>query len=320
MRISTEVAISAAAEALSPFVSDLTSRLADLDQIWSTQARLFTVKARTTIATTLHWERALVTVSLLFSHQRSFFSFLSSIHFVFPYCQKFAIVPVKLHRLHGFGLLPLALISSDLPSSRDHLRFHLSNRNHTTSFRTNRHDTTAGQSHLLIKPLARLNTCFCASIRQRSRWIANLALLAIHQTNIDRLLYIPIQTARFSKITSIFSTKNVETETPRRRKMTLSSKSLAGPGYIILNGVRVMNIIGFLAVIAASVVMLVKTSVSSKFFFFDAVTHVLTAVTSSKYWPDSIMMFDLANKAHSVLVGFRIFSLPQLLRAQLAPA
>jgi hypothetical protein len=65
--------------------------------------------------------------------------------------------------------------------------------------------------------------------------------------------------------------------------MTLSSKSLAGPGYIILNGIRVMNIIAFLAVIAASIVMLVKTSVSSKFFFFDAVTHVLTAITSSKY-------------------------------------
>jgi hypothetical protein len=29
--------------------------------------------------------------------------------------------------------------------------------------------------------------------------------------------------------------------------------------------------------------MLVKTSVASKFFFFDAVTHVLTAITSSKY-------------------------------------
>lgn len=65
--------------------------------------------------------------------------------------------------------------------------------------------------------------------------------------------------------------------------MALSSKSLAGPGYVILNGMRVMNIIGFLAVIAASVVMLVKTSVSSKFFFFDAVTHVLTAITSSTY-------------------------------------
>ncbi|KAF2771189.1 hypothetical protein EJ03DRAFT_268936, partial [Teratosphaeria nubilosa] len=60
--------------------------------------------------------------------------------------------------------------------------------------------------------------------------------------------------------------------------MTLSPKNLAGPGYIILNCIRAMNIIGLLAVIAASVVMLVKTSVASKFFFFDAVTHVLTAV------------------------------------------
>jgi len=65
--------------------------------------------------------------------------------------------------------------------------------------------------------------------------------------------------------------------------MTLSSKSLAGPGYIILNGIRAMNVVAFLAVIAASIVMLVKTSVASKFFFFDAVTHVFTAITSSKY-------------------------------------
>ena len=63
--------------------------------------------------------------------------------------------------------------------------------------------------------------------------------------------------------------------------MALSSKSLAGPGYIILNGIRVMNIVAFLAVIAASIVMLVKTSIASKFFFFDAVTHVLTAISSS---------------------------------------
>jgi hypothetical protein len=125
-------------------------------------------------------------------------------------------------------------------------------------------------------------------------------LLKMHQTNVGRLLYIPIQADRFNKITSIFTSKNVETETPRRRKMTLSSKSLAGPGYIILNGIRAMNIIGFLAVIAASVVMLVKTSVSSKFFFFDAVTHVLTAVTSSKYTSGSTIMIDRANKLHSV--------------------
>ena len=122
----------------------------------------------------------------------------------------------------------------------------------------------------------------------------------MNQTDGKRLLYIPIQTDRFNKITSIFSHKNVETETPRSRKMTLSSKSLAGPGYIILNGIRAMNIIGFLAVIAASVVMLVKTSVSSKFFFFDAVTHVLTAVTSSKYSTASTIMPDLANKLRSV--------------------
>lgn len=62
--------------------------------------------------------------------------------------------------------------------------------------------------------------------------------------------------------------------------MPFSSTSVAGPGYIILNGIRIMNIIGFLAVITASVVMLVKTSTASKFFFFDAVTHVLTAITS----------------------------------------
>ena len=67
--------------------------------------------------------------------------------------------------------------------------------------------------------------------------------------------------------------------------MALSQKSLAGPGYIILNGIRVLNIIGFLAVIAASVVMLAKTSVGTKFFFFDALSHVLTAITSSKSSP-----------------------------------
>lgn len=41
-------------------------------------------------------------------------------------------------------------------------------------------------------------------------------------------------------------------------EMGLSSKNLAGPGYIILNVLRVMNIIGLLAVVTASVVMLVN--------------------------------------------------------------
>lgn len=64
--------------------------------------------------------------------------------------------------------------------------------------------------------------------------------------------------------------------------MSFVKRSLAGPGYIILNTIRVLNIIGLIAVIAASSVMLVKTFVVSKFFFFDAVSHVVTAILSSE--------------------------------------
>ncbi|KAF2490929.1 hypothetical protein BU16DRAFT_434924, partial [Lophium mytilinum] len=60
----------------------------------------------------------------------------------------------------------------------------------------------------------------------------------------------------------------------------LSTKSLAGPGYIILNVIRALNIIALTAVVTGSFVMLVKTFVVSKFFFFDAVSHVITALTS----------------------------------------
>ena len=65
--------------------------------------------------------------------------------------------------------------------------------------------------------------------------------------------------------------------------MPLFKRSLAGPGYIILNTIRVMNIIGLIAVIAASSVMLVKTFVVSKFFFFDGVSHFITAGLSCTY-------------------------------------
>lgn len=62
--------------------------------------------------------------------------------------------------------------------------------------------------------------------------------------------------------------------------MPFFKKPLAGPGYIILNVIRVMNIIGLLAVIIGSFSMLVKTFIVSKFFFFDAVSHVITAFLS----------------------------------------
>ncbi|KAJ5889784.1 hypothetical protein N7504_010594 [Penicillium tannophilum] len=57
-------------------------------------------------------------------------------------------------------------------------------------------------------------------------------------------------------------------------------ESLAGPGYIILNVVRAINIIVFLDIIAACVVMLVKTKTTNGFFFFQAVTHAVVALIS----------------------------------------
>lgn len=89
-----------------------------------------------------------------------------------------------------------------------------------------------------------------------------------------RSLYIPLEPHHINSVTSKAHDFKL--------KMTLSNKSLAGPGYIILNCIRAANIIALLAVIAASVVMLVKTSVASKFFFFDAVSHVITVITSSE--------------------------------------
>jgi hypothetical protein len=74
----------------------------------------------------------------------------------------------------------------------------------------------------------------------------------------------------------------------------LSADHLAGPGYIILNVMRGLNIIALASVVASSVVMLIKTFIISKvhwllsmthqethiqqFFFFDACSHVITAI------------------------------------------
>jgi hypothetical protein len=46
--------------------------------------------------------------------------------------------------------------------------------------------------------------------------------------------------------------------------MPVTTKRLAGPGFIILNVVRAMNIIALLAVIAASMIMVIKTFTASK--------------------------------------------------------
>ncbi|KAK2803968.1 hypothetical protein FQN50_006772 [Emmonsiellopsis sp. PD_5] len=62
--------------------------------------------------------------------------------------------------------------------------------------------------------------------------------------------------------------------------MALFKGSLAGPGYVILNILRVMNIISLLAIIAASGVMLAKTLIETNFFFFDSFMHVAVAAIS----------------------------------------
>ena len=57
---------------------------------------------------------------------------------------------------------------------------------------------------------------------------------------------------------------------------------MAGPGYVILNTIRVLNIIALLDIIAASVVMVIKIKMVNAFFFFEAATHVVMALVSSK--------------------------------------
>ena len=64
--------------------------------------------------------------------------------------------------------------------------------------------------------------------------------------------------------------------------MPFFKKSLAGPGYVVLQAIRLMNIIALLSVVAASFVMLVKTFMVSKFFFFDGVSHLITGCVSSE--------------------------------------
>lgn len=64
--------------------------------------------------------------------------------------------------------------------------------------------------------------------------------------------------------------------------MGILAKGLAGSGYLVLNVIRAMNITALLAVIAASVVMLVKTFNNNTFFFFDACEHVIRATICGK--------------------------------------
>ncbi|KAE8350356.1 hypothetical protein BDV28DRAFT_139302 [Aspergillus coremiiformis] len=62
--------------------------------------------------------------------------------------------------------------------------------------------------------------------------------------------------------------------------MASLKESLAGPGFVILNAIRILNIIALLDIIAACALMLVKISLLSNFFVFEAASHVITAGVS----------------------------------------
>ncbi|KAJ5373505.1 hypothetical protein N7517_005511 [Penicillium concentricum] len=62
--------------------------------------------------------------------------------------------------------------------------------------------------------------------------------------------------------------------------MTRLRESLAGPGYVILNVIRVLNIVTFMDLIAACAVLLAKIDMLNSFFFFEAVTHAVVALVS----------------------------------------
>ncbi|RMY30299.1 hypothetical protein D0866_08095 [Hortaea werneckii] len=100
--------------------------------------------------------------------------------------------------------------------------------------------------------------------------------LSIVDASQPSSLYLPFETHHIQGITAMFDNARSKA-VGYRDDMTLSSKTLAGSGYIILNCIRGLNIIGLLALISASAIMLIRTSTSSKFFFFDAVSQVTTA-------------------------------------------
>ena len=94
-------------------------------------------------------------------------------------------------------------------------------------------------------------------------------------------------------------------------------RSLAGVGFVILNAIRVLNIITFLVIISASIVFLATISLTDAFCFFKAVSHVVVVLVASK----SILLYayNMANiLSYSIPHRFRSAHLPPIFRSKLA--
>lgn len=57
-----------------------------------------------------------------------------------------------------------------------------------------------------------------------------------------------------------------------------SESKLSGPGYLVLNTIRIFNIIVLLMIAVASWILIVMTVKTSSFYFFDGFTHLVTSV------------------------------------------
>ncbi|EFQ98803.1 hypothetical protein MGYG_01819 [Nannizzia gypsea CBS 118893] len=85
---------------------------------------------------------------------------------------------------------------------------------------------------------------------------------------------------------SSYTHNNITEEKQHPMQMETPKFPLAGPGYVILNLVRVMNIISLLVVIAANIILLIKIVLAASFFFFEAVTHVaIFKAYFDRNWP-----------------------------------
>lgn len=97
-----------------------------------------------------------------------------------------------------------------------------------------------------------------------------------------------------------------------------ADSKIRGPGFVVLNALRVLNVISLLLVAIASWVMLVMTVKTSNFFFFDGVSHFVTASISLFLIVSEVSLFKsyfakcwplLSNESGLVFLGLSMIAL-----------
>lgn len=89
--------------------------------------------------------------------------------------------------------------------------------------------------------------------------------------------------------------------------VSFKGRSLAGAGYVVLNVIRVMNIIALLGVMAASSVMLVRMFNTRTFFFFDACDNLIRVIIAGKENSDHRFISVLTDRGFLILTETPLF-------------